>query len=367
MARTGEIPFGAYYGSVDATPLFVWLAHEYFVRTGDEETLRQLFPYLEAALAWLDRVTEADEFLRYSGEARRGLRNQGWKDSEDAVFHADGRLARGPIALVEVQGYLFAARRAGAALATALGKHQLARQQEERAQRLRNEFERRFWLESRGFYALAIDGSGEPCAVRTSNPGHLLLTGLCTPERAQATASAFLSPHFFSGWGVRTVAAGEARYNPMSYHNGSIWPHDNALLAMGCARWGFHEPLLEIFRALFDAATHMELRRLPELYCGFARRRDTGPTLYPVACSPQAWSAAVPWALLGATLGITAEPARRAVVLRRPRLPDFLDWVRIRDLRVAGGSLCLFLRRAHRTVAVEVETASPDLRVEVRP
>ncbi len=367
MALTGEVPFGAYYGSVDATPLFVWLMHEYLLRTADRSTVEQLFPHVERAVQWFDSTTDADGFLTYSGKARRGLRNQGWKDSEDAVFHADGRLAVGPIALVEVQGYLYAARRAAAALASALGKAELARVQQEKAERLRQNFERRFWLESRSFYALALDGGGEPCAVRTSNAGHLLLTELCTRERAEVLARELIAPHFFSGWGVRTVAAGEARYNPMSYHNGSIWPHDNALFAMGCARLGFQKASLEVFRALFDAATHMELRRLPELYCGFARRRDAGPTLYPVACSPQAWSAAVPWALLGAVLGIAVDTHRHAVVLRRPRLPGFLSWVRIRDLRVPGGTLTLLLRRAHRTVAVEVEAATGGLRVEVEP
>ncbi|GIV04414.1 MAG: amylo-alpha-1,6-glucosidase [Fimbriimonadales bacterium] len=367
MAHTGEIPFGAYYGSVDATPLFVWLAAEYFFRTADWATIRRLYPHIQRALQWFDSATDAHGFLRYAGETARGLRNQGWKDSEDAVFHADGELARGPIALCEIQGYLYAARLGAAALARALGDHELARVQEAKAAALQQQFETHFWLPAKQFYALALDGRDQPCAVATSNAGHLLLTGICQPQRGDAVRDALFSPRFFSGWGIRTVAAGEARYNPMSYHNGSVWPHDNALIALGLARRGDTAEFVEIFHALFEAAIHMELRRLPELYCGFSRRRDAGPTLYPVACSPQAWAAAVPWALLGATLGIHVDAERSTVVLRRPVLPRFLDWVRIRDLRVLGGQLSLHFRRADRTVAVEVEEASPGLRVEVQP
>ncbi len=367
MAHTGEIPFGAYYGSADATPLFVWLTAEYFRRTGDLATIRQLYPHVQRALQWFDTAVDPLGFLRYEGETQRGLRNQGWKDSEDAVFHASGELARGPIALCEVQGYLYAARLGAATVARALGDSELARLQEAKAAALQQHFETRFWLAERNTYALALDGEGRPCAVATSNAGHLLLTGICHPQRADAVRSLLLSPRFFSGWGIRTVAAGEARYNPMSYHNGSVWPHDNALIAMGLARRGDAKEFLEIFQALFDAAVHMELRRLPELYCGFTRRRDAGPTLYPVACSPQAWSAAVPWALLGSALGVEVDASRSTVVLRRPILPRFLEWVRIRDLGVLGGQLTLHLRRANRTVAVEVEDASPGLRVEVQP
>ncbi|MCX8071029.1 MAG: amylo-alpha-1,6-glucosidase [Candidatus Binatia bacterium] len=367
MARTGEIPFSAYYGSVDATPLFVWLAAEYFRRTADLATIRSLYPQIQRALQWFDSAADSMGFLRYHGESQRGLRNQGWKDSEDAVFHANGALARGAIALCEVQGYLYAARLGAAAIARALGDQQLARAQEAKAAALQQQFEANFWLPEKNFYALALDGENRPCAVAASNAGHLLLTGICHPVRADAVRDALLSPRFFSGWGIRTVAAGEARYNPMSYHNGSVWPHDNALIAMGLAHRGDVAEFVEIFQALFDAAVHMELRRLPELYCGFSRRRDAGPTLYPVACSPQAWSAAVPWALLGAALGVEVDSSRSAVVLRRPILPRFLDWVRIRNLPVLGGELTLHLHRADRTVAVEVEEASPGLRVEVQP
>lgn len=367
MALTGEVPFAAYYGSIDATPLFVWLAGEYFLRTADLATLRLLYPHLKRATLWFDSAVNELGFLTYTADTARGLRNQGWKDSEDAIFHADGRLAPGPIALVEVQGYLYAARHAMATLARAMHEDDVASTQEAKAALLQQCFERHFWLASKSFYALALDGNGEPCSVRTSNPGHLLLSGVCAPERASAVAQQLVSPKFFSGWGIRTVAAGEARYNPMSYHNGSVWPHDNALIAMGCAHQGLPTPCLDIFQALFDAATQMELRRLPELYCGFARRRDAGPTLYPVACSPQAWAAAVPWALLGAALGVHVDAERSLLVLRHPCLPPFLDWVHLHNLRVSHGRVTLYIRRARHTVAVEIEEASPGICVEVQP
>jgi glycogen debranching enzyme len=367
MARTGEIPFGRYYGSVDATPLFVWLAAEYYRRTGDLDTVKGLYPHVQRAVEWFDRAVDARGFLTYGGESASGLRNQGWKDSEDAVFHAGGELARGPIALSEVQGYLYAARRAAAALARLLGDGAFAEAQEQRAAALRQQFERHFWLPEKNFYALALDGALQPCRVLTSNPGHLLLTDVCEPARARAVAERLRSSQFFSGWGVRTVAVGAARYNPMSYHNGSVWPHDNALIAMGCARQGDRAGSLAIFQAMFEAAVHMELRRLPELFCGFSRRRDAGPTLYPVACAPQAWAAAVPWALLGAVLGLAIDHARSTLVLTHPCLPRFLNWVRIRGLGVLGGELTLQLRRTTRTVAVEVEEATAGLHVEVRP
>lgn len=367
MARTGEIPLGCYYGSVDATPLFVWLAAEYYRRTGDLDTIKRLFPHVQRAVQWFDRAVDTHRFLAYSGERRGQLRNQGWKDSDDAVFHANGELARGPIALCEVQGYLFAARRAAAALARSLGDVAFAETQERRAAALQEQFERYFWLPERNFYALALDGALEPCRVLTSNPGHLLLTDICEPARARVVAGTLLSARFFSGWGVRTVAAGEARYNPMSYHNGSVWPHDNALIAMGCARQGYRAESLAIFQSLFDAAVHMELRRVPELYCGFSRRPSASPTLYPGACAPHAWAAAVPWALLGAVLGIVIDQARSALLFVRPCLPPFLTWVRIRGLRLPGGELTLLLRRSKGTVGVVVESATAGLHVEVQP
>ncbi|MCX7629840.1 MAG: amylo-alpha-1,6-glucosidase [Geminicoccaceae bacterium] len=367
LARLGEVPFGRYYGSVDATPLFVLLAGRYHQRTGDDATLRRLWPAILAALAWIERFgdRDGDGFVEYGRGSERGLVNQGWKDSEDAVFHADGTLARGPVALVEVQAYVFAALVEAARLARHLGEHARASALEDRARALRLVFEERFWSEELGSYVLALDGDKRPCAVRTSNAGHALFTGIAAPERAAKVAELLCSPRFFSGWGIRTVAEGEARYVPISYHNGSVWPHDNALLAMGFARIGRTDLALRVFQGLLDAAARSDLRRLPELFCGFRRRPGSGPTAYPAACSPQAWAAGAVFACLGAVLGLEIEAEPAIVRLRHPRLPASLDWVRIEGLAVGSGSVDLLLRRHDHDVAVNLLARSGEVEVQV--
>src|SRR5215216_951354 len=256
MAALGEVPFGLYYGSVDSTPLFVLLAGLYFERTGDIATLKFLWPAIEAALDWIDGPgdSDGDGFVEYARATEQGLANQGWKDSIDAVFHADGRLAEGPIALAEVQGYVFAAKQVAARCARRLGHAELASKLEADAVRLAEKFEAAFWCPELETYALALDGAKQPCHVRTSNAGQLLFTGIARPERASLVADGLLSARFFSGWGIRTVARGEARYNPMSYHNGSIWPHDNALIALGLARYGLKHSVAAVLNAMFNAA-----------------------------------------------------------------------------------------------------------------
>jgi glycogen debranching enzyme len=356
LARIGEIPFGLYYGSVDSTPLFLVLAGMYVERTGDLQTIRQLWPNFEAALQWMDRYgdRDGDGFIEYQARNERGLSNQGWKDSQDAVFHVDGSLADGAIALCEVQGYAYAARRAAARLARALGHHVLAGSLEKQAETLRGRFEAAFWCEDLGTYALALDGDKQPCRVKTSNAGQTLLSGIAAPDRAARLADLLLDRESFSGWGIRTVAASESRYNPMSYHNGSVWPHDNALVALGFARYGLTEQTLTLLSGMFDAAAYMYLRRLPELFCGFRRVPGKGPTFYPVACSPQAWASAAPFAMLQACLGLTFDPAVEEVRFRQPRLPDFLDAVVIRKLRVGDSCFDIMLRRHGRSVSVDV-------------
>ena len=311
MAALHEVPFGLYYGSVDATPLFVLLAGLYAERTDDQETLAALWPAIEAALGWIDGLgdRDGDGFVEYRRASELGLANQGWKDSQDAIFHADGRLAEGNIALAEVQGYVFAAKTVIARSARRMGLLADARRLEADAERLARRFEAAFWCPELGTYALALDGAKQPCRVRTSNAGQLLFTGIVQPERAAQVGAGLLEPPFFSGWGIRTVRRGEARYNPMSYHDGSVWPHDNALIALGLARYGLKRSVCRLFKGLFDAATYMDLRRLPELFCGFQRQRNRGPTLYPVACSPQAWASATPFSLIEAALGTGARSA----------------------------------------------------------
>jgi glycogen debranching enzyme len=356
MAALREVPFAQYYGSVDATPLFVLLAGLYGERTGDDATLEELWPAIEAALAWIDGPgdPDRDDFVEYRRATEEGLANQGWKDSHDAIFHADGRLAEGLIALAEVQGYVFAAKRLAARCAQRLGRREVAQQLEVDARLLAERFEEAFWCEELGTYALALDGNKEPCRVHSSNAGHLLFSGMIRDDRARLVAADLLRPHFFTGWGIRTIARGEARYNPMSYHNGSIWPHDNALIALGLARYGLKHSVEHVFKGLFEAATYMDLRRLPELFCGFRRERHRGPTLYPVACAPQAWASATPFTLLEAALGLEFDVERSEIRLRNPRLPPFLNEVILRGLQLGSSSVDIRVNRHGDDVSMEV-------------
>ena len=367
MARLGEVPFGLYYGGVDTTPLFVMLAGMYWERTGDLETVSKLWPNLEAALTWIDTYGDPDQdgFVEYQGKSESGLANQGWKDSHDSIFHADGRLADGPIALCEVQGYVYAAKRHAAAMARALGFAAVAATLEEQAQKLKERFDEAFWCGDISMYALALDGEKRPCRVRTSNAGQVLFTGIANPERARSMANILLGQEFFSGWGIRTVSSSQARYNPMSYHNGSVWPHDNALIALGLARYGLIDNIERIFTGLFDAAVYMDLRRLPELFCGFRRRKGKGPTYYPVACSPQAWASAAPFALMQACLGLEFDHGAGEIRFQRPRLPRFLDEVLIRSLRLGESRLDILLRRHGSEVTVDVLKREGDARVTI--
>jgi glycogen debranching enzyme len=356
MAVLREVPFAQYYGSVDATPLFVLLAGLYVERTGDDETLAELWPAIEAALGWIDGAGDPDRdgFVEYRRASEQGLANQGWKDSYDAIFHADGRLAEGYIALAEVQGYVFAGKQLAARCALRLGKTDRAAKLQTEAKLLAERFEEAFWCEELGTYALALDGAKQPCEVRSSNAGQLLFTGIVREDRARMVAADLMRSHFFTGWGIRTVARGEARYNPMSYHDGSIWPHDNALIALGLARYGLKHAVEQVFKGLFDAASYMDLRRLPELFCGFRREKQRGPTLYPVACAPQAWASATPFTLLEAALGLEFDAKRGEVRLRNPRLPAFLNEVVLRDLRLGASSVDLRVRRHGNDVSMEV-------------
>ncbi len=367
LARLGEVPFGRYYGSVDSTPLFVALAGQYWQRTRDRATLEALWPAVRAALGWIARHGDrnGDGFVDYGRKRDSGLRNQGWKDSDDAVFHADGRLAEAPIALCEVQGYTYLAYREAALMAFDLNEKSLSQELEEEAERLQSRFEAAFWCEELGTYALAIDGDGKPCQVRSSNAGQVLFTGIARAERAARVVQGLLGPDFFTGWGIRTLGAREARFNPTSYHNGSVWPHDNALIALGMSLYGHNAAALSVTSALFDAAAHMHLRRLPELFCGFDRRRGKAPTLYPVACAPQAWAACAPFALLQACLGLEVDAAAETLRLRQPRLPAFLDTLVVRRLCVGQSRLDLLFRRQDSSVAVSLLSREGGADVEV--
>ena len=367
LAALGEIPFGRYYGSVDSTPLFVVLAASYFMRTADLDFVRGLWPSLERALAWIERYGDADGdgFVEYHRRNAAGLLNQGWRDSEDALFHRDGEAAEGSIALAEVQAYVYRAKRGAARMAEALGLDPRAAALRREARELRLRFDRAFWCDDIGTYAHAIDGAKRQCQVRASAAGHALWCGIADPARVRSVADSLMSAESFSGWGVRTIAEGESRFNPMSYHNGSIWPHDNALVAAGLARYGMKEAALAITGAMFDASLYMDLHRLPELFCGFARRSDEGPTLYPVACSPQAWASASAFYFLQACMGLRFQPGAPQVRFEHPRLPQFLDYVEITDLQVGQAVLDISLQRTQRDVAVNVVRKEGDVDVSV--
>jgi glycogen debranching enzyme len=356
MAALGEIPFGRYYGSADATPLFVLLAHAYFERTADLPFIDRLWPHLLAALDWMDRYGDVDQdgFIEYARRSDTGLVQQGWKDSWDSVFHADGTLASAPIALCEIQGYAYGAWKGAADLAAARGDAAQADRWRARAMVLRARFDEAFWCEDLGTYALALDANKEPCRVRTSNPGHCLFTGIASPAHASRVAETLMSDESFGGWGIRTVAAGAARYNPMSYHNGSVWPHDNALAAAGLAQYGFTGDAARILTAMFDLSQAVDLHRLPELICGFHRRRGDSPTLYPVACAPQAWAAGAVFLLVQACLGLRVDGAPGRVALTRAVLPEEIEWLRILNLSVGSGSVDLLLTRHPYDVGVRV-------------
>jgi glycogen debranching enzyme len=365
MAELGEVPFRHYYGSVDSTPLFVLLASEYLERTGDLATIRAIWPNIVAALGWIDRHgdRDGDGFVEYHRHTKKGLLNQGWKDSHDSIFHADGSFAEGPIALCEVQAYVFGAKHGAAKMARLLGDVALGDRLNHAAEALRQRFEEAFWSDALGTYALALDGAKRPCLVRSSNAGHVLFTGMASPERAARVARTLMDSATFSGWGVRTIASTEPRYNPMAYHNGSVWPHDNAMIALGLSRYGLLAEAARIFKGLFDASIYIDLRRLPELFCGFARRKGRGPTSYPVACSPQAWAAAAPLALMQACLGLRFDPENSTIRFEHPVLPDFLDEVTLRRLAVGGAEADLLVRRDSGRAAVSVLRGSGGAKV----
>jgi glycogen debranching enzyme len=360
MAALGEVPFGRYYGSVDATPLFIILAGAYYERTADAKFIKELWPNIERALRWIDEFGDADGdcFVEYRRHGAKGLVQQGWKDSNDSIFHADGTIAEAPIALCEVQGYVYAAKLAASRLCRFAGSSDRSATLEVEAENLRARFEEQFWCEELSTYALALDGRKRPCQVRASNAGHCLYAGIASPERAQRVAGTLFQPESFNGWGVRTVASGEARYNPLSYHNGSIWPHDNSLIASGLAKYGFKKLAGQIFMALLDVSSLVELHRLPELFCGVDRRPGEGPTLYPVACSPQAWAAAAPFLILQACLGISINAERKRIVFDDPYLPEGIPNLAINDLRCNGTSVDLFLERRNDSVLVH-KTGAP--------
>jgi len=365
MARLGEIPFKPYYGTVDATPLWLMLVTRYVSATGDMEFVRKLWPNVLAALDFLDSQVGPTGYLTYGGRAGAALSNQGWKDSGDSIMYSDGTLARAPIALCEPQGYLYEAWARLVAIASDLGETSLAEGLARKAKALRIRFHNDFWMPKHEYVALALDRDGEQCDVVSSNPGHLLSTGILFASRAQLVARKLMSPEMFCGWGIRTLAAGEAAYNPMSYHNGSVWPHDNGMVLEGLCAVGRARDAHRVLRGLFAAAQHQPDQRLPELFCGFDNPQTQGPIRYPVSCVPQAWAAGTMFQILTACLGIEVQPDKLRIV--EPAVPVWLGSVTVTGLRVGkarvdlqfdtvdGGKTRVTVLRNKKNIDIEVD------------
>ncbi|MBZ9673653.1 glycogen debranching N-terminal domain-containing protein [Mesorhizobium sp. ES1-3] len=367
LAGAGDIPHTPFYGAVDATPLFLLLLGRHAAWTGDLSLFRELRAPVERALAWIAAAGDhnGEGYLEYQSTSNKGLVNQGWKDSGDAIVRADGSLAKPPIALVEVQGYVFAAKRAIADLCERTGEPDRASQLRHEAERLRTRFNRDFWYEDQGTFVLALEANGRQAAVVSSNPGHALWTGIADQDKGQRSAARLMRDDMFSGWGVRTLSASERRYNPVGYHLGTVWPHDNALLAAGCRHYGQDEAALRIFTAIAEAAMHFRHHRLPEVIAGFRREDFQVPVHYPVACHPQAWAAgAVPF-MLTTCLGLEPDAFFGNLRIVRPRLPHFANHIELRGVRVGGGSVDLEFERTAGGAKVNILKATGQVSVKV--
>jgi glycogen debranching enzyme len=368
MARLGEIPHVPYYGSVDATPMWLVLLAETHAWTGDDALVERLWPNVLAALEWIDRHgdRDGDGFVEYQRRSNEGLINQGWKDSSDAVRTRDGRLAQAPIALVEVQGYVWDAKHRIAALATRRGDTALAERLIAEADALRARFEDAFWMEDVGTYAMALDADKQQANAVTSNPGQALWSGIVSQERAARVVASLLSPVMNSGWGVRTLASDQVGFNPIGYHLGSVWPHDNALIAAGLKRYGFVREAGLLAEQLLGASRHFREYRLPELFCGFGREESQLPVPYPVACTPQAWAAGAPFSLVQTMLGLRADAPAGTLELVRPELPEWLEKVTVQGMRIGGSTVDLHVYRSEAGTGVEVVRRTGEVDVVVR-
>jgi glycogen debranching enzyme len=368
MTRNGEMPFGPYYGSVDSTPLFLILLSETWNWAGDEQLVKELMPAAYRALEWMEKYgdQDGDGFLKWMRRSPRGLVNQGWKDSWDANMHGDGNLARGPIALAEVQGYVYDAKYRMASLLRHFGDIQTADKLKREAAELARRFEKAFWVPGIGYYAMGIDGEKKPITVVSSNAGQLLFTRIIARDRARAVTHRLMRPDMFSGWGWRTLSSDERTFNPLSYHRGSVWPHDNSLIAHGMCLNEFRGQAMEVFTSLFQAALRFRDYRLPELFCGVQRRHEDDPVHYPVSCSPQAWASGAMFLILSSLLGIRPSAPRKELNIVNPMLPEWLEHLNLRNLRVGNTRVDLdFTRRGTRTFCNLVNLEGDRLQVNV--
>jgi len=370
LARMNKIPHTPYYGTIDATPLFIILMSHYVRWTGDLDLFQELRSHIELALRWIDRYGDvaSDGYVSYLSNTNKGLINQGWKDSGDAIVTEDGRIAHPPIALVEVQGYVYLAKMSIADLYDRVGERDHATRLRAEAQALRERFNRDFWMEDEGCYALALEAGRRPCRVMSSNPGQALWAGIVDEHKAARVVQRLMKPDLFNGWGIRTLSYKERRYNPMGYHLGTVWPHDNSLIAAGFRRYGFDKEADRIFVGLLEAAMEFEDYRLPELFTGFAREEYGVPVRYPVACHPQAWAAgSIPF-LVETCLGLVPDAFANRLNIVNPHLPDFINTVEIRHLRIGKGSVDVrFERRHDKQMEAKVLNVTGDISVEIGP
>jgi glycogen debranching enzyme len=365
LAGAHIIPHTPYYGSIDSTPLWLLLFGTYYRWTGDLDFCRELLPNAERALAWVDQYgdRDGDGFLEYQRSSPRGLANQGWKDSHNSVVHPDGRLAEPPIALSEVQAYVYLAKWRVAEVYDALGQPHRGAALRREAAELKARFNERFWVEEEEYFAMALDGAKRQVTTVTSNPAHGLYCDIVDPDKAGAMARRLLAPDMFSGWGIRTMSKSALAYNPMSYHNGSIWPHDNSFIGAGLKRYGHSKATNRVATAMFDMAVNVDYMRLPELFCGFTRRAPNRPVAYPVACAPQAWAAGAPFLLLQAMLGISARAPENQVTINKPLLPPWLNMVELHNLRVGQSTISVVFRRQGETTGFSLLEKEGNVRV----
>jgi glycogen debranching enzyme len=368
MAGAGEVPHTPYYGSVDATPLWLSTFASAYAWTGDLDAVRELWPAALACLQWIDSHgdLDADGYVEYRRRSPVGLDNQGWKDSFDAVVHPDGELAQPPIALVEVQGYVYDAKRRTAALARSLGENDLAERLEQEATSLKDRFNRDFWMEGESYYALALDGSKRQVTTITSNPGQALWSGIVDADKAPRVARKLLSSQLSTGWGIRTLGARQRAYDPVGYHTGTVWPHDNALIAHGLKRYGLDRESMKVIDQLMAAGSHFALARYPELFCGYSIEEVPLPVEYPVACRPQAWASGAPLLMLRSYGGISADAPNGVLYIVRPRLPAWLTEIDLVGMRVGKARVDLTFTNRDGVTAVQVQRKEGDLDILIR-
>jgi glycogen debranching enzyme len=350
LARCQEVPHTPYYGTVDATPLWLMLYAEYYAWTHDHETLERLWNNALAAMDWIDRNCRETGYLRYIRRSRGGLVNQGWKDSEDCIVNRKGELAIGPIALCEVQSYVYAAKVRLSEIARLKKRIDLADRWQDEARELKIRFNRDFWMSDQDYCALALDGDGNPVDSITSNPGHCLNLGILLPEKARSVAERLQAPDMFNGWGIRTLSSLSPAYNPMGYHTGSVWHHDNGLIVMGLRSLGLVDQALEVTQGLIDMTLQQPYQRPPELFCGYERTDDNSPVRYPVACSPQAWATGTIFQLLHMMANLVPDAPGNCLRIIDPAVPASIQHLSLQNLKVGQTLLDLeFVREASPT------------------